>query len=271
MQNEGFSPNMVTFIGVAEACGSIGAIGKGIQIHNEIVNKAMMGRKDTVLGTALVDMYAKCGELGRAEQVFDELLVRDVPTWNAMIRGYAEQGHGEQALKRFSQMLEDEDQPHLSPDVVTFLCVLTACCRSSLVHEGERCFESMSNVYGITPQVEHYTCMVELFGRAGCFDKALDVIEKMPVRDDYPLWLSLLTSCELWGNVSVGRLSFDEAIRIDRSNGSAYACMIRLYVNACMYDEARLIKVMESRKDSAYKTHPQSKIKERSCFVNKRS
>jgi pentatricopeptide repeat protein len=264
MQNEGFSPNVVTFIGIVDACGSMGAIGKGMQVHNEIVNKAMMmmGRKDTVLGTALVDMYVRCGELGRAEQVFDGLLVRDVPAWNAMIRGYAEQGHGEAALKRFSQMLEDRDQ-HLSPDVVTFLCVLTACCRSSLVHEGERCFESMSDVYGIAPQAEHYTCMVELFGRAGRFDQALGIVEKMPLAHrDYPLWLSLLTSCEAWGNVSVGRFAFDEAVRIDRSNGSAYACMIRLYVNACMYDEARLmIQIMESSKPIKLPPCPDKKSK----------
>lgn len=103
MQREGFCPNALTFICILKACGSIRAFEKGEKTHHEISKLGLL-KEDLVLGTALVNMYAKCGALKKAQQVLEELLIQDATPWNALISGYARNGEGEQALSCLEQM-----------------------------------------------------------------------------------------------------------------------------------------------------------------------
>ena len=241
MQNEGLSPDSVTFICILRACGNTGAIDKGIQIHNDIVSRGLL-QEDTVLGTSLMGMYAKCGELRKAREIFDELLVRDVAAWNALILGYAQQGQSEEALNCFNQMQNEK----LSPDVVTLLCVLCACSHSGLVEEGQTYFTDMSNKYGILPVIEHQTCLVNLFGRAGYFDEAMSIMKDMPTFD-YPIWIAILGSCQKWGNVKLGKLAFEQAIELDSSYCAAYVLMANTYAAAGMQEDAEMVEAMRLR------------------------
>ena len=122
MQREGLSPVGVTFTCILKACGSIRAIDRGKQIHDEIINRGLLD-KNIVLGNALVDMYAKCGVLAKAQKVLEELPIRDKFSWNALIAGYAEEGHSNKVLECLEQMQRE----NLSPDDVTFLSILNAC------------------------------------------------------------------------------------------------------------------------------------------------
>ena len=122
MQGEGLSPNGITFLCIVKACGSIGALDKGKQIQEEVVSRGLL-EKDIVIGTALVDMYAKCGDLTKAQEFLEQLPIRNVVSWSALISGYAQQSQGHVALECFEQMQREG----LSPNDVTFLCVLTAC------------------------------------------------------------------------------------------------------------------------------------------------
>ena len=94
---------------------------------------------DMVLGTALVDMYAKCGFLEKAIEIFDRMVSKDVKSWTAMISGYGVHGQARNAIMLFYRMEEEG----FRPNEITFLAILSACSHGGLVTEGMRCFERM--------------------------------------------------------------------------------------------------------------------------------
>ena len=239
MQLEGISPNSVTFICSLNACGSTGALLKGEEIHDDIVSRGLL-KKDIELGNALVDMYVKCGILDKAKRVLEELPIRNVVSWNALIAGYAQQGKGHEALNCFKTI----EREGLSPDEVTFLCVLSACSHSGLLHEAQMLFGSMTKTYGIVANIGHHTCMVVVFACAGQFDNAISVMKAMPSSDDTGLWIALLGACRKWGNVKLGKLSFDQIIQLEDSFAAAYVLMANIFATAGMQKDAEKVEAM---------------------------
>lgn len=239
MQREGLLPNVVTFTCILMACGSIGAIDKGEQIHDEITRQGLL-QSNVALGNVLVSMYAKCGALDKAAQVVEELSIVDVVSWSALIAGYAREGRGKEALECFKLM----QQNGLSPDAVTFSSVLSACSHSGLVDEGEHFFASMRTTFGIKPDIEHYMCMVNLYGHAGHLGKAVAAIKQMPSSDYSVIWSALLAACCKWSDVNVGRWAFNHAIQVDKSDAAPYICMAKLYASAGMQEDADMIEAM---------------------------
>ena len=118
MQHEGIYPNVITFVCLLNACGSIGAINKGREIHDQIIDEGLLG-KTIVLGNALVDMYAKCGALEKAQKVFDELPIKSVEIWTSLMAGYNQHGLSEKAIFCFNQMQNEG----FYPDAITFICI----------------------------------------------------------------------------------------------------------------------------------------------------
>ncbi|KAI5080295.1 hypothetical protein GOP47_0005774 [Adiantum capillus-veneris] len=240
MQRERLSPDVLTFISILKACGSLGASDKGEDIHDEIIRSKLL-EKDTVLGTAVVDMYAKCGALVKAQQVLEDLPFQTTVSWNALIKGCAQQGQAKQALTCLQSMHSKD----LSPDAVTFVCILKACGSMGLVNDAQTHFLSMSDKYGIKPDLEHYNCMVDIFGRAGHLDKAVDLIQRMPsVYCTLALWSALLGACAKWGDMSIGKWAFEQAIRLDKNDGAAYALMAKIYAAAGLQKDAEKIEAM---------------------------
>ena len=194
--------------------------------------------KDIMLGNALVDLYAKCGMLTKAEETLEELPIRNVVSWSTVITGYAEQGQGHEALNSFERMKSEG----ICPDEVTCLCVLSACCHSGLLDEAQMLFGNMHKEYGIIPKLAHHTCMVMAFGGAGCFDKAMSVIKVMPSCDYLAIWLGLLGSCRKWGNVKLGRVAFDRALQLDDACGTAYLLMADIFASTGMQNDAEKLE-----------------------------
>ncbi|KAI5056071.1 hypothetical protein GOP47_0029592, partial [Adiantum capillus-veneris] len=223
MQSEGISPDEVTFACILKACGIVGAIVKGGKIHDEIAKQGLL-KDNFVLGTALLDMYAKCCSLAKAQQGLAQLPVRDVISWNALMAGSIQQGEGAQSLKCFYQLQHEG----LSPNASTFSCVLNACSRLGLVDKAIILFEDMHAKYGLKPEFEHFACMVDVFGRAGLLNEAFVVIEKMPSAQK-GLWSALLGACWAWVDVNVGRWAFDHALEVDRNNAASYTLMANIY------------------------------------------
>ncbi|KAH7366424.1 hypothetical protein KP509_18G077400 [Ceratopteris richardii] len=238
MLQKGPIPNEITFSAILKACGSIGDHVKGQQIHNMIVRRGI-SLNHVVLGAALVDMYAKCGVLKRAQRLLDELPAGNVVSWSALISGFAQEGLWEDAVKCFQCMLEKG----LTPNRVTFSSMLHACSHSGLVDEGLLYFANMAPMYGIVPDSEHYTCMVDLLGRAGHFEKATELIQRMPTFQYPALWSALLGACQKWGDVTVGKWAFEQAIQVYDSD-SPYLCMFNIYTAAGMHEAAKNIQVM---------------------------
>ena len=227
MQGEGFTPHSVTYTCILNACGKVRAIEKGKQIHNEIVSRGLVD-KDTVLGNALVDMYAKCGEVEKAQAVFDELQVKDVVSWTALMTGYAQLGKDNMVIDMFKGMTEGG----IIPNLVTFSVVLNAYSHSGDLELSQIFFKFMVRNYYILPTFEHYTCLVDLFARAGHFDKALVVIKEMPMFDYLPIWTSVLGACQKWMNVDVGKWVFEQLLQLDVNYAAAYIGMENIYASS---------------------------------------
>ncbi|MCO5615076.1 hypothetical protein L7F22_069364 [Adiantum nelumboides] len=275
MQRERLSPNAITFACALKACGIVQDVNAGERIRDEIVSQGLL-KGDVVLGSALVEMYAKCGVLVKAQTVLDELLVWNVVCWSALISGYAQHSCGKEALSCFRQMrseglLADEvswnaliggfaqqglakealdcfrwmQQEGTPPTAVIFVSVLNACSHSGLVDEGQTLLDNMRDKYGIVPDNEHYTCMVDLFGRARQFDKAMGVIKLMPSTNYLPVWSAVLGACQKWGDVELGRLAFECAVEY-KCDSAAYVLMRNIYAAADM-QEAQNVKSMRIR------------------------
>ena len=225
MQLEGVSPNDVTFACILKACAILGNISQARRLYSHIKRKGLL-ENDSV-GIGLVDMYAKCGSLWRAQTMFDKLRFRNVVSWNAIISGYGQCGEHDMVVGLFNKLIEKG----IVPNQVTFNIVLNVCSHSGLLDTGQLYFHIMSSFYGLMPTLEHYTCMVDLFARAGFFDKALTIIHKMPKIPDYfPVWTALLGACQKWGHVMLGKVAFRNALGFDEKNGALYAGMRNIYM-----------------------------------------
>ncbi|PRQ50724.1 putative pentatricopeptide [Rosa chinensis] len=191
MQNENVDYDYITIVSVISACASLGALNTGKWLH-ELVKRKGFGTNVSVT-KALIDMYAKCGNIDLAKNVFQKLPHRSVVSWTSIIGACASHGHGDDALMLFS-MRKDQG---IKPNSFTFTAVLTACRHSGLVDEGRKHFESMIKDYSLVPGVEHYACVVDLLGRAGCLLEAYKFIQRMPVEPDIGVWGALLSACRI--------------------------------------------------------------------------
>jgi pentatricopeptide repeat protein len=226
MQQEGVRPDSVTFVGVLNACASVIALEEGRRVHQQIIQSGL--ESDVFVGSSLVDMYAKCGSIEDACRVFHKMPSRDVVTWNAMLGGCAMHGHGREALRHFEQMCDEGVQP----DDITFVCVLSACSHAGLVDEGMCLYASMIRDYMIPAKLEHYTCMVDLLGRAGHLQEAENMIMAMPCKPQAAAWMALLGACRIHGNVGMAECVAKRILEMERENAAVYVLLSNIYAAA---------------------------------------
>lgn len=242
MQIRKIEPDKVTLVNCLSACSQLGALDVGIWIHHYIEKHSIS--PDVVVGTALVDMYAKCGNIARALQVFQEIPQRNCLTWTAIICGLALHGNAHDAISYFSKMIHNG----IMPDEITFLGVLSACCHGGLVAEGRKYFSEMSSKFNISPKVKHYSCMVDLLGRAGHLEEAEQLIKSMPMAADAAVWGALFFACRVHGNVLIGERTALKLLEIDPHDSGIYVLLASMYREAKMWKEARSArKIMEER------------------------
>eukprot|EP01018_Ginkgo_biloba_P031222 Gb_22483 [translate_table: standard] len=187
-------------------------------------------RQMQLTGSALVDMYAKCGSIKDARKMFDNMLTRDVVSCTAMIVGYAMHGYGKEAIQLFEQIQHSGTKP----DHITFVGVLFACCHAGLVDDGWQYFECMRQNYHIMPAVEHYCCMIDLLSCAGCLDEALDFVNKMPMKPDATVWRSLLGVYRNHTNIKLGHVA-ECLFEADPKNVAYYVLLSNIYAAVGSY------------------------------------
>eukprot|EP01018_Ginkgo_biloba_P033954 Gb_18015 [translate_table: standard] len=248
MQHIGMKPDHFTYASILRACSSIAAFELGKQVHGNIVVAGFVS--DAFVSCSLADMYAKCGSIEDARELFDKLPKEDVVSWNVMIAGYAQHGHGKEALDFFQQMLT----AGMKPNHITFVGILCACSHVGLADEGQRYFDSMSRDYDITPRVEHYACMVDLFGRAGCLEEAEDLINGMPFEPNDVVWRSLLGACRIHGNMEIGKRAADRLLELEPEDDSTHVLLSNIYAAAGLWDE--VTRVRNSMKDKGVIKEP---------------
>ena len=158
-------------------------------------------------------MYTKLGWIYQASEVFESLQKQDLVSWNALMAAFSQMGNIEKVSICFHQLSIEG----LEPDTVTFSIILNAYSHAGLQNEGLIFFYTIINNYSFSPSLEHYTCMVDLFGRAGHFENAVAVVKKAPTSDYLPIWTSLLGACQKWGNVELGRFAFNQLVQTQQS------------------------------------------------------
>ncbi|KAJ7541880.1 hypothetical protein O6H91_10G080800 [Diphasiastrum complanatum] len=236
MKHEGVQPDIVTYVVLLRACARIAALELGKQLHMDVIENGF--ELDVILGNTLVDMYKKCGRVDYAHEVFNSMHKRDVVSWNVMIAGYAQQGLGKEALILLEQMQREGTKPN----DVTYVSALSACSHSGLVDKGRHLFDSMCKDHGIIPTMDHYACMVDLLGRAGCLADAEAFISKMPVHPNAVVWMTLLSAARNHGHVEIGRRAFDCVVKLEPENAVAYVLLSNIYAVAKQRDEVAEIR-----------------------------
>ncbi|KAH0916864.1 hypothetical protein HID58_031310 [Brassica napus] len=174
---------------VLKACAGLAAVRLGKEVHGQYVRRGC--RDNVIVESALVDLYGKSGCVDSATRVYSKMAIRNMITWNAMLSALAQNGRGEEAVRFFNDMVKKG----IKPDYISFIAVLTACSHTGLVEEGRNYFAMMTESYGIKPGTEHYSCMIDLLGRAGLFEEAENMLERAECRDDASLWGVLLGPC----------------------------------------------------------------------------
>lgn len=248
MQQNRVKPDEITFANVLGACASLSALAEGKAIHLLARNQGY--ESDIVVGATLVNMYSKCGSLTDAQIVFDNMHYKDVVSWNAMVAAYTQHGLVEKVLHLFSKMQADG----VKPNGITFMCILSACSRAGLVDQGCHYFDSMTDVYGIIPTVEHYGCMIDLFGRSGRLKEAEDVIRKMPFEPSALVWETLLGACQIYGDVERGKRAAEHVIQLDILKDSPYVLLSNIYAAEGRWDD--VAKVRKTMSDLGVKKIP---------------
>ncbi|XP_024515456.1 pentatricopeptide repeat-containing protein At5g27110-like [Selaginella moellendorffii] len=223
LQAKSLEPDGVTYVAVLKACASLAALDFGQQIHVQACSAGL--DTEPSVGSSLVSFYGRCGSMAEAEEAFEAITDKTVVAWSALMAGYSSQGDSLRVFELFEAMKRER----VRPDGVTFVSVLTACSHAGLVDKGREFFEAMSSEYGVVPNVQHYTCLVDLLCRANRLDEALKTVEAMPCKADAVLWTALLSSCLKWRDVELGRMAFQSVLKLDDGTGSAYSLMSNIY------------------------------------------
>ncbi|XP_057855784.1 pentatricopeptide repeat-containing protein At3g29230 [Cryptomeria japonica] len=243
MQLRNVRANLVTFASVLPACANLAALCKGMEIHGSVVRSRLPF--DVFVWNTLIDMYAKCGSIKHAWQLFDKMTMRNVVSWTAMIVGYAMHGFGKEALQIFQEMQHSGTKPNK----ITFVGVLCACCHAGLVDDGWKYFKCMTQDYNLIPSIEHYCCIVDLLGRAGHLVEAQDFINNMPIEPNAAIWGSLLGACRTHSNIELGEHVAKHLFELDPENDAHYVQLSNIYAEAAKWDGvASVRRLMKDRR-----------------------
>ncbi|KAM2695557.1 hypothetical protein EV1_040040 [Malus domestica] len=235
----------VTVVSILPAIADLGALDLGRWVEKVVRRKKL--DRITNVGTALVDMYAKCGEIEKAKRLFDEMPEKETASWNALINGFAVNGHGAEALEIFLDMQKE----NFMPNNITFIGVLSACNHCGLVEEGKRWFKAMEG-FRLVPQIEHYGCMVDLLGRAGCLEEVEKLIEAMPYDANAIILSSFLFACGHYGDVTRANEVLKKVAKLEPGNDGNYVMLRNLYARKRRWSDAEEIKRL-MRKNQANK------------------
>ena len=240
----GYWPNQFTFSSVLDACAGCSSLLMGQQVHSSILKFGVPG--DVILSTSLVDMYAKCGDIEAAFSVFESIPKKNLVSWNSIIGGYARHGLATRALEEFERMIK----VGVRPDEVTFVNVLSACGHGGLIEEGEKYFNSMVE-YAIKAGVEHYACMVDLYGRAGKLEKAENLIKEMPFEPDVVVWGALLGACGLHSSLELGQVAAERICKLKNDHPAVYSMLSKIHGEKGVWSS--VIEIREMMKERRVK------------------
>lgn len=225
MHLSGLQMDRFTYSSILSGIASLSAITWGILIHCCTVKCSLDG--SVVVGSALIDMYSKCGRMNEAERVFQSLKSKNLITWNAMISGHAHNGDSSKVIQLFEQLIKVKD---LQPDGITFLNFLSACLHNGVPFEAaDLYFQSMIKEYGIDPSAEHCSCMIRIMGREGKIDRAEKMIYELGFESSGAVWRALLSACVTCGNAQIAEVAAAKVTELEGDNEYVFVLMSNVY------------------------------------------
>ncbi|CAK7323072.1 unnamed protein product [Dovyalis caffra] len=240
----GVETDEITLVSVISACAQLGAAKYADWIHDVAEKSGFCGRHSVLVGSALIDMYSKCGSVGEACRVFEGMKERNVYSYSSMILGFAMHGRARDAMDLFDEMVKTE----VKPNRVTFIGVLTACSHAGMVEQGQEIFELMEKRYGIKPSAAHYTCMVDLLGRAGRLQEAHDLVKTMPIEPHGGVWGALLGACRIHKNPDVAAIAANHLFELEPNCIGNYILLANIYASSGRWNDVSTIrKLMRTR------------------------
>ncbi|KVI10779.1 Carbohydrate kinase PfkB [Cynara cardunculus var. scolymus] len=233
---------LASFLG---ACAIQATMDLGKQVHSYLFRMNIHMDEKTI--SALIDMYSKCGNIMYGKRIFERLTFRDSVIYNIMIAGFAHHGYELEAFQLFDNMVRSG----FTPDTVTFIAILSACRHCGLVETGESYFMSMIEEYKITPEMDHYACMIDLYGRANQLEKAMEFMRKIPRELDVVVVRTFLNACKLHRNLEIARESEEKLLRIGGDSVTRYVQLANIYASEGEWEEmGRIRKKMRSNEVS---------------------
>lgn len=232
-------PNGFTISCALVACARVGALRIGREIHAY----ALRNRYEEAMifiSNCLIDMYAKSGDVDAARAVFDNMTQKNAVSWTSVMTGYGMHGRGEEAIQVFEKMRS----VGIPIDGVTFMVLLYSCSHSGIVEKGIHYFDCMKKDFRVVPGAEHYACMVDLLGRAGRLNDAMELINNMPMQANAIVWVSLLSACRLHGNVEIGEHAVNQLLELKYENDGLYTLLSNIYASAGQWKDVARIRML---------------------------
>jgi pentatricopeptide repeat protein len=237
MSKMGVSPDKFAFSSLFDACASIAALTDGRVLLSSVVESGV--ECDRILGNSLISMYGECGIMRDAHHVFRKLKEPDSVSWSAIICAYANHGSCEDVLRLFHGLHEQG----LRPSKITYISVLCACSHAGAIDVGYTCFASMIDAAeSVLPTQEHYMCLIDLVGRAGCIEEAGQIVLEMPLQPDAISWNTLLGACRVHLIADKGRSAAEHVLELDQQNEVAHVMLANLYASSGRWDESLMVK-----------------------------
>ncbi|KAK8941594.1 Pentatricopeptide repeat-containing protein [Platanthera guangdongensis] len=248
MARTGLEIDPITSSSVLGACAQLYRPVLGRQLHGHAIKAGSILHSS--VASALITLYSKCGIISESQKLFDGVQNPDLVTWTAMIEGYTQHGRAKEALETFDMMKNNGTEP----DCITFVSILSACSHNGLVDEGFSYFKSMINDYGIEPEMRHYSCLVDLLGRAGRLKEAVDLINGMLTEPGLMVWSTLLGACRVYGDGEVGGISKKKVLEFETHDTGAHITASNM--SADMGDWEQVMQIRSSMKGFGMKKEP---------------
>ncbi|KAI5074858.1 hypothetical protein GOP47_0010819, partial [Adiantum capillus-veneris] len=239
MDMRGSHLDAIIYLYAIKACSTLGTSKEGRQIHHKLLKTGL--ESNLLIGNSLIEMYMKCWNFLEAYKVFECMPCRDVVSWGALISGYAHLTDG--CLVK--PLLNEMQQSGFKANDTIFTSLLAACSHAGRARAGCDYFSCMMVDYSILPSIEHYTCMIDLFGRSGCFFEAEELIRTMPDAPNVITWTALLSSCRAYCNPLLGQQCFDQFTQTDLDDGTGYLLMLNTYANLDMWEDVGKIQELK--------------------------